>query len=93
MSWTLDEQRAIWFAERFAFDDPRIVLQAEIPKRAVVAYFDGRSKRELVVIDRPRIAITVTTIGLRRSKITGESSLSVSAGRRHCSSQASDQPP
>jgi hypothetical protein len=72
MSWTLDEARAVWFAERFAFRAPGLVLKAEIPKDAVVAYLDGRSEREVIVVDRHRIAVKGTTITRRRSSITGE---------------------
>jgi hypothetical protein len=79
MSWTLDERRANWFAERFAFDAPGVVLRAEIPKGAVVAYLDGRSERELVVVDRRHIAITATMIAGMRSKNTGKTAEKVSA--------------
>jgi hypothetical protein len=48
MSWTLDLKKARWFATRLYQPDP-IVLQATILKPDVLAYFDERKERELVV--------------------------------------------
>jgi hypothetical protein len=46
MSWTLDLEKAQWFAQR---DGDGFCLKAQVPKRNAFAYFDGRDEQEVVV--------------------------------------------
>lgn len=79
MSWTLDQPRARWFAERLAlygFDDAA-VYEATLPPRAVLAMFNDRAEQEVVVnpnmlrgrihvvevVDRPADAVPAYLIG------------------------------
>ena len=47
MSWTLDYEKALWFAKRF--DSDGTVYTAEIEKSNILALFDGRDESEIVV--------------------------------------------
>ena len=47
LSWTDDYQSALWFAKRF--DNNGYVLQANIKKDDIIAYFDERNEKELIV--------------------------------------------
>lgn len=47
LSWTLDKDKARWFSKRFKPHGK--VIEAEISKRDVFAYFTGRSEEEVVV--------------------------------------------
>lgn len=47
MSWTLDYEKALWFAKRF--DSEGTVYSAEIEKSHILALFDGRNESEIVV--------------------------------------------
>jgi hypothetical protein len=49
ISWTLDQEKAIWFARRFC-SKPRVPLVARgvAEKGDVLAYFGGRKEREIV---------------------------------------------
>lgn len=47
MSWTLDYEKALWFAKRF--DSDGAVYTAEIEKSHILALFDGRDESEIVV--------------------------------------------
>lgn len=48
LSWTLDRERAEWFANRF--DQKGIVIEKAIGKEKIVAYFSGRGEQEIIVI-------------------------------------------
>ena len=48
LSWTLDKERAEWFANRF--DQEGIVIEKAIGKEKIVAYFGGRGEEEIIVI-------------------------------------------
>jgi hypothetical protein len=51
LSWTLDKDRAAWFARRFVDShggDP-VVLHGRVAKHGIMAYFDGRNEDEIVV--------------------------------------------
>ena len=48
LSWTLDKERAEWFANRF--DQEGIVIEKAIGKEKIVAYFGGRGEQEIIVI-------------------------------------------
>ncbi len=47
LSWTLDYEKALWFAKRF--DSDGTVYTAEIEKSNILALFDGRDESEIVV--------------------------------------------
>lgn len=49
LAWTLDEQRAHWFAERFSNDDG-VVLTRTVSKKDVVALFTRRGEQEVIVL-------------------------------------------
>lgn len=56
MSWTLDRDKALWFAQRYARGTYG-VLSAQIKKRDVLFYADGRNESELVVLPDAQIKI------------------------------------
>lgn len=47
LSWTLDREKAEWFAHRF--DEDGTVYEAEINKKYILAVFNGRNESEVVV--------------------------------------------
>jgi len=47
LSWTDDYEQALWFAKRF--DNNGYVLQATIKKDDIIAYFDERNEKELII--------------------------------------------
>ncbi len=51
-SWTLDEVKAEWFANRWREANPgrkRRIATGKVRKRDIIAYFDGRNETEIVV--------------------------------------------
>jgi hypothetical protein len=56
MSWTTDPDTAAWFAHRFGHRGE--VFTTTLAKRKILAYFDDRSERE-VLIDPRRIRFAV----------------------------------
>jgi hypothetical protein len=53
LSWTRDKERAVWFAHRFArSSDKPMVIDATVQKKNVLAYFNGRSEEEVVVLPK-----------------------------------------
>lgn len=50
MSWTLDKDRAIWFAKRFAGGEGRqpLLVEGTVSKKDVLAYFSNRNESEIV---------------------------------------------
>lgn len=49
-SWTVDRDKAEWFARRLADpDDEMLVTEARVDKADVIAYFEGRGESEIVV--------------------------------------------
>ena len=54
LSWTLDKNVAEWFATRFNHDGK--VIEATIPKKHILAYFDRRNESE-VVLDYRKIVL------------------------------------
>jgi len=50
ISWTLDQDRAVWFASRF--NKGGEVFTRVVDKSEVVAYFTGRGEEEIVVCPR-----------------------------------------
>jgi hypothetical protein len=51
LSWTLDLKVAVFFARDYHFGrkGPAVVVGADFPRSAIVAYTDGRSERELIL--------------------------------------------
>lgn len=47
LSWTLDPDKAFWFAHRFG--EEGTVYEAQINKKHVYAYFEGRNEAEVIV--------------------------------------------
>lgn len=47
LSWTLDYEKAKWFAQRFG--ESGTVYEAQIKKEHILAYFDGRGESEVIV--------------------------------------------
>lgn len=52
LSWTLDRERAVWFAQRHAthYGHPR-VLQARVPRSSIAYFSDARKESEVVIFD------------------------------------------
>ncbi len=52
MSWTLDRNKAVWFAQRYSvlteLGAPKLA-EATVRKRDILAYFNGRKEKEVVV--------------------------------------------
>jgi hypothetical protein len=48
LSWTLDFDRARWFAQRFEWHGTPTVLAGDVAKADVLAYFTGRNEQEIV---------------------------------------------
>ena len=47
-SWTVDREKAIWFAQRLDFDSPTLAT-GTVQKADVLAYFAGRKESEIIV--------------------------------------------
>lgn len=47
LSWTLSEEKANWFAHRF--DEDGDVIEREVDKKYIYAYFDSRDEKEVIV--------------------------------------------
>ena len=52
MSWTLDREKAEWFARRFHHFGPHELVKGEIPSALVYAYIVSRRESEIVVNPR-----------------------------------------
>jgi hypothetical protein len=62
-SWTLDKEKAEWFAKRFARSGAQL-LETKIPKDSVVAYLGGRGESEIVILPED-----VVRESLRRTRL------------------------
>ena len=49
MSWTLSEEKARWFADRFATGRGGVTYRAKIKKEDIVAYTNNRGEQEVIV--------------------------------------------
>lgn len=58
ISWTLDRERAAWFARRF--NEGAVVWRATVRREAILAYFNGRSEHE-VIVDPARLRVRRAT--------------------------------
>lgn len=66
MSWTIDRDKAIWFANRWIRkDDTPKLVTATVEKDDVLAYFDGRGESEIVA--QPH-NVTIKDISVVRRK-------------------------
>jgi hypothetical protein len=64
-SWTIDRDKAIWFAQRFAgvsSDKPPMLATGSVDRSAVVAYFGGRGESEIVVDPKKVKRVTKTEL-------------------------------
>jgi hypothetical protein len=62
LSWTLDKDRAKWFANRFDYrGDAGFLAAATVAKCRVLAFFSGRDEAELVFIPKRTDRIEVVT--------------------------------
>jgi hypothetical protein len=62
-SWTLDRERAEWFARRFSHDgrSPHLVT-GTVARADVIAYLGGRGEQEILVRPRDVHGVSVSTI-------------------------------
>jgi hypothetical protein len=58
LAWTLDREKAVWFAQRFCSESrvPRLA-KGMVEKRDVLAYFGGRKEREIISINVSIISV------------------------------------
>ena len=66
LSWTLDRERAEWFANRWAKRRPYLV-EAEVLKSDVRAYFLDRNEAEIIVLPNRLVSHTVKNIPLDKA--------------------------
>lgn len=52
-SWSLDRERAEWFARRFAPPEGGKIIEATVPRSAILALFTRRSENEVVIDPAP----------------------------------------
>lgn len=60
LSWTLDRDKAVWFAKRFRLDRQPILLTTEIQKSQAIAYLIGRNESEIVVHPKAPSKLIIT---------------------------------
>lgn len=48
ISWTLDKEKAIWFAKRFNCKNP-LLIEGKVLRKNVWAYFEGRNESEILI--------------------------------------------
>ena len=48
ISWTVDEQKAIWFAQRFDGANPTVISMT-VPKSDIIAYLNHRGEMECII--------------------------------------------
>ena len=59
LAWTLDREKAIWFAQRFCTESRVPLLVAGmVEKRNVLAYFDKRGEHEIVSMKVAAVSVT-----------------------------------
>jgi len=58
LAWTLDREKAVWFAQRFC-SESRAPLLAKgiVEKRDVLAYFEKRDEREILSMNASIISV------------------------------------
>jgi hypothetical protein len=58
LSWTLDEEKATWFARRFRSEPNPLLVKGTVKKSDVLAYFGQRGEREIVSMQVSIISVT-----------------------------------
>lgn len=71
LSWTLDYEKAKWFADRFSGGGS--VYKARIKKSAVYALFTGRGEEEVVLNPRKLLEVNVVYKGKKKKEDGNES--------------------
>jgi hypothetical protein len=51
LSWTLDRDKAVWFAQRFGPPGTGKLVHAEVKRHRVHAFFQGRQESEIIASD------------------------------------------
>lgn len=63
LSWTLDKERAVWFAKRFTKKENQpVVLTAQVKKEKILALFDSRQESEVVILPKHLGTLTETRV-------------------------------
>ena len=64
MAWTLDRDKAIWFARRYASvrTPPPRVASAMVARGKILAHFTGRNEKEIVVMPRDLKQVSATLV-------------------------------
>lgn len=52
ISWTLDKDKALWFANRFSDGDKQFLLTAVVPTEKIIALLNGRGESECIIADK-----------------------------------------
>ncbi|CAM6053398.1 unnamed protein product [Sphagnum tenellum] len=51
LSWTIDKNKAEWFARRFSNPDrPSYIASGRVTRNNILAYFGGRNEKEVIII-------------------------------------------
>jgi hypothetical protein len=59
LAWTLDREKAIWFAQRWCSEArPPLLAKGIVGKSDVLAYFEKRNEREIVSMKVSIISVT-----------------------------------
>jgi hypothetical protein len=58
LAWTVDLERATWFAKRYAYKGRSQVAKGLVHHQDVVGYFTGRNESEIVVKDLGSVRVT-----------------------------------
>jgi hypothetical protein len=63
LSWTLDRDRAVWFARRFAMlHGAARIATAVVPRQEIVALLQDRGETEVIVVPRVGMDATVESV-------------------------------
>ncbi len=63
MSWTIDRNKAVWFAKRFSQDKNPMIATGLIEKRKVLAYSMARSESEIIAFPQDVCNVIIEKIG------------------------------
>jgi hypothetical protein len=66
LSWTLDRERAVWFATRF--DQVGVVAEITVPKEEIIAVLVGRGEDEVIVDPEFRVVNDRRIVGKVKDK-------------------------
>jgi glycerol kinase len=62
LSWTIDRDKAIWFAKRFSSKNAVLLIEGTVKRTHVLAHFIGRNEQEIVAL--PKNVEKISTIVL-----------------------------